>query len=306
MDLSRLIISASEIAQKCQRNWNLDINIDDDIINTLKTVIKNSPTKQNEECYSVEFVTDRSVIEEIYQHTSYDTTVDSDKTKNPQTLANLLVIFYSAVPNTFRNPKHEYANQSLLTQNSCVGIGIASGQTALAAAMLGLKTGFCACFDGHQLSTILNGKRPDLILGIGYPDKTKNRLEHHKIKSFSRSYSKPLKIYHNGEVDELSGIKPTVKVEYFPPSSITLDSGMPVTSEDVDQFQSLVVDIAQKLDLILFGMDLIADDEQHNFTLSFSAEDIVKLEMFKNELINDPFIKELHRDLENQHWVLKF
>jgi hypothetical protein len=307
MNLNDLIIKASVEARQCQRNWNLDAVVSEDMINTLKQVIKNAPTKQNEEYYSVEFITDRSVIENIYQTTSYDKSSQDDRTKNSQVLANLLVVFFCEFPKTFRNPEHEYEDRNFIMGNVNTSIGIASGQLALSATLLGLSTGFCACFDHQVVSQILNKKDPILILGIGYPDTNKSRLEHHKVQSFFLSYNKPLKIYHNQQVDETTGIShnpnPSISIEYFPPASMSLDDGMLLFRKH-DKFEDIVRELLTRLNLELLELRLTADNKQ-SIVMSAYSKDTNGLAQFKNELISHPLIKQFHKALEEAGWSLK-
>ena len=307
MNLNDLIIKASVGARQCQRNWNLDAVVSEDMINTLKQVIKNAPTKQNEEYYSVEFITDRSVIENIYQTTSYDKSSQDDRTKNSQVLANLLVVFFCEFPKTFRNPDHEYEDRNFIMGNVNTSIGIASGQLALSATLLGLSTGFCACFDHQAVSQILNKKDPMLILGIGYPDTSKSRLEHHKVQSFFLSYNKPLKIYHNQQVDETTGIShnpnPSISIEYFPPASMSLDDGMLFFRKHA-KFEDIVRELLTRLNLELLELRLTADNKQ-SIVMSAYSKDIDKLTQFKNELISHPLINQFHKELEEAGWSLK-
>ena len=135
MNLIENIKTASEIAERCQRNWDLSKTIPDEEIELLKTVISNSPSKQNEEFFSVLLVTDRDTIEKIYETTTYDESNPSDYNKNPQVLANLLVIFLQVEPTTVRN----FGAFDLVEQekNRNLAIGIASGELILTANMLG-------------------------------------------------------------------------------------------------------------------------------------------------------------------------
>ena len=63
-------------------------------------------------------------------------------------------------------------------------IGIAAGYLNLTAHLLGYKTGFCGGFKLNKIEKILNTKNSKLIIGIGYPDKTKDRREHHLDPSY--------------------------------------------------------------------------------------------------------------------------
>lgn len=306
MDLNQIIVNAIQVSQRCQRNWDLTSDIDDTIISTLKEVIKNSPTKQNEEYYSVEFITDRAIIEKIYQTTTYDDNSDSDETKNPQTLANLVLVFFSETPNTYRNPKHEYENQNLMAENTNTSIGIVSGQLSLAAAILGLRSGFCACFNRSQVSEILGKKDPKLILGIGYPDLTKDRLEHHKINVLAKSFNKPLKIFCNQQVEEFSGSKPNIKIEYFPPLTESLDESMSFFNQNEDSLIPVIVDLSQELSLSLSEGGTTANTENHSIVFSLHADDVSKLEKLKSKFVEHNITKEFHNTLKLKDWNIRF
>jgi nitroreductase len=187
-----LLLSASESAQRCQRNWNPSKKIPDTIIDQLKKIVINSPTKQNDELYSVIFCSDNDIIQEIYHNSIIEPGFENlDEHKNSQILANLLIIFCTESPSSRRNKDH--LDQSELSINRYMAIGIASGQLALAANLLGLKSGFCKCFDKIAVANIL-GKNPELLLGIGYPNENKNRREHHLIDYWFPSFNKDLTI----------------------------------------------------------------------------------------------------------------
>jgi len=190
MNLIENIKTASEIAERCQRNWDLSKTIPEEEIELLKTVIRNSPSKQNEEFYSVMFITDRDTIEKIYQTTTYDGKQRSDYNKNPQVLANLLIVFFEIIPNTVRN----FGSLDAIEQekNRNMAIGIASGELILTAAMLGLTTGFCLCFNSEEVKQVI-GEVPLLTIGVGYPDTTKDRRIHHKVGKQFATFNKTTK-----------------------------------------------------------------------------------------------------------------
>ena len=190
MSLLETIKSASEIAQRCQRNWDLSKIISDDIVDVLKQVVINSPSKQNEEYYSVIFCTNRDIIENIYNNTLTDAASENlDINKNSQVLANLLVIFCKENHNTGRN------NDTDMHTNRQLAIGIAAGQIALSASMLGLRTGFCKCFDSTVVNSLLGvDKSVELLLGIGYPNNSKNRREHQFNSIWYPSHNKNITV----------------------------------------------------------------------------------------------------------------
>jgi nitroreductase len=189
MNIIDTIKQSSTLAERCQRNWDISKTIPADELELLKTVIANSPAKQNEEFFSVLLVTDRDTIEKIYETTTYDESNPSDYNKNPQVLANLLVIFLQVEPTTIRN----FGAFDLIEQekNRNLAIGIASGELILTANMLGLATGFCLCFNPSQVKEII-GEVPLLMIGVGYPDTSKSPRTHHKVGKEFPSFSKKI------------------------------------------------------------------------------------------------------------------
>jgi hypothetical protein len=191
MDREHLKLSQQN-SQRCQRNWDLSKSISNEDMELLKNSIVNSPAKQNEEYYSVTFITDRGIIESIYKNTI--NTMENcipEYNLNPQVLANLLVLFSGKTPKTFRNPPEDYID---ITAQQNLAVGIASGQLILTANLLDLKTGFCACFDGIEIGNIINVDNPLLLIGIGYPDESKSRIQDHNLKRLHPTFNKPLTI----------------------------------------------------------------------------------------------------------------
>jgi len=172
-DLKNTIIRS----QRTQRNWDLSQSIKDEDLELFKIAVSNCPTKQNRIWYNVVFVKDRNVIEKIYNTTDGFTYTEKDTTTNSQTLANLLVVF--CIDKDVRDKVNKDD-----TNNSKISIGIASGYLNLVAHILNYKTGYCACFDNKEVNKILDIENSELILGIGHPDYSKERREHHKVKDF--------------------------------------------------------------------------------------------------------------------------
>jgi hypothetical protein len=172
------LIDAIETASHCQRNWNGEKKIPDDILQLLEYTVETCPTKQNQNVYQTTFVTDRKVIKKIYSTTWRNEDGINDPLKNPQTLANLIIVF-SETSNTSQDGSAE------------ISIGIAAGQLSLIATQLGLKCGFCHCFSHDELSQILRlDFRPSLILGIGYPAEGKPHNQHHLTDYFFDTFYK--------------------------------------------------------------------------------------------------------------------
>ena len=159
------LIEASRTAQRCQRNWDYSRPVTKEDIETLTKVATTMPTKQNIDYFELLVSTNAK-----FNQMCYDIAVNPDdpffaegdnKLRNAQVNAPLLMIW---VPN-YNNPlmddravnttdddgnltgDYEECNRDIAT-------GISSGSTALAAAQLGYKTGFCACMDWPKLKDL--------------------------------------------------------------------------------------------------------------------------------------------------------
>lgn len=161
--------SLAESAQHCQRNWDHSRPVDRDTVTHLLRVAHLMPTKQNQPTLQcVAFVT-RDIVQRIGQY-AYNPNEHprlSGLKTNPQTDAPVLLVWFrTRWHSRFRNPVP-------------MEIGISSGAVALAAADLGMRTGFCVCVekrdklwhkrDRRLMKSI--GYEPDdicLLMGVGY------------------------------------------------------------------------------------------------------------------------------------------
>tara|TARA_B100001057_G_C22618905_1_gene859651 strand:- start:275 stop:919 length:645 start_codon:yes stop_codon:yes gene_type:complete len=177
------IISKS---QRCQRNWDLSKQVTEEDLQTLKAAVTGCPSKQNVLFYKVIFIQNRETIEKI--HKSSDCYVYNFEprraTTNSQILANTLAVFVrdrddQQLPRTER----EYdkgITEGRINVDEVQAIGIAAGYLNLTAHMLGYKTGFYNALHGDDvLSEVFADQHVFCMLGIGYPDETKNRRDHH-------------------------------------------------------------------------------------------------------------------------------
>jgi nitroreductase len=183
-------------SQHCQRNWDLSKTIDPAHMDVFIHAVTQCPSKQNHAYYTVKFITNRDIIEQILDHTWSNKSnkhLPGPGRTNPQVLANLLVLFegYSyeqTLDNLFAHPDGKIFFEkegpdkikNLALISTLTSIGIASGYLNLIANQLGYKTGFCECFDQLEIAKIVNTTQvPKLFLGIGYPDDNKERWRHH-------------------------------------------------------------------------------------------------------------------------------
>jgi nitroreductase len=201
-------------SQRCQRNWNLKEEIPQNDIEVIKTAVTNCPSKQNVTFYKPYFVTNREQIEKIHASSMGAFTIDKTTKEgryntNSQLLANLLVVLVEDCDEKHfdRNPHvktyfnrnltdedvnmeqfHNSGNEANLNNEMLenfkrdrdIAVGIAAGYMNLASTLLGYSTGCCQCFSQDVVKEVLgvNGKIL-LIMGIGIPDETRPRREHH-------------------------------------------------------------------------------------------------------------------------------
>jgi nitroreductase len=168
-------------SQHCNRNWDLSKSIPQEDIDLIVESATQCPVKQNLNYYKTHVITDRNEIEKIHGNTVGIMSDDGVMLTNSQTLANLMLVFTKDTPTMRRELVEEELGDDAhtYTEDRLMSVGIASAYVNYTASMLGYETGCCKCFDGKAISKDVNGEEPLLIMGIGYPDKKRNRLEHH-------------------------------------------------------------------------------------------------------------------------------
>ena len=192
-------------SQHTQRNWDLGQKIPKEDLNILLHSVTNCPSKQNIAFYKVHFIQDRDLIEEIHEHTEgFSTKRKKDDPvgfeTNPQTLANLLVIFENydftkdlsgdihrnaATREYILNGKFSDIAKQDLERDRQIALGIAAGYLNLTASLMGYRTGCCQCGDFKKIREIaLLEDMPLLLMGVGFPQKGVNRKKHH-IRDFT-------------------------------------------------------------------------------------------------------------------------
>jgi nitroreductase len=180
-------------SQHCQRNWDLTKTIPQEDIDVLETAITECPSKQNIVFYTPYMIQDRNTIEKIHACTDGFLRIEDGVTEtNSQTLANLLIAFVQdshyqkrASRNTQTDDLNNKENKDVLHNDKMLSVGIAAGYCNLTATMLGYSTGCCTCFDGQKVADILGtNEKVLLLMGVGYPDDSRSRREHHKNSGF--------------------------------------------------------------------------------------------------------------------------
>lgn len=189
-------------SQHCQRNWDLEQQIPEDDLNLLIHAVTQCPSKQNEIYYKVTAVKNREMIESIHSSTNGFTMHDASSNTicedgsvtddvvtvtNSQTLANVLFVFSKDYP--ISNRSQEVATQNIynsshenIERQRLISLGIASGYLNLTASMLGYSTGCCSCFDYDKVHNVV--PEPLLLMGVGFKNQKRSRLEHHLDASF--------------------------------------------------------------------------------------------------------------------------
>jgi len=206
-------------SQHTQRNWDLTKKIPQEDIDTMLQAVTNCPSKQNIAFYKVHFIQDRNVIEDVHDNTygfstfisrkgaAYDPSENGKLGKvrkrntetNPQTLANLLVIFeeYNFLDDLkddiHRNEvTRDFLMNGTLTdydreeleRDKNIAVGIAAGYLNVIASLMGYRTGCCQCFDIEAVKEVaLLKEKPLLLMGVGFPQEGVNRKQHH-IRDF--------------------------------------------------------------------------------------------------------------------------
>ena len=190
-------------SQRCQRNWDLTKTIPEEDLAVLEAAVSECPSKQNYIFYKPYLITNRDHIEAIY-HLSEDV----DGLRNPQLLANALVVFTESSEfidqindgNIRNHEARDITNKEDLAHSldfqKNVALGIASGYLNLTASLLGYKTGCCTCVNKPLVQQIINSDRVvTLVMGIGIGDDTRPRRQHHLDKEVTFStFSKKITV----------------------------------------------------------------------------------------------------------------
>ena len=186
----RDIMKAVIRSQHCQRNFDLSKQMPQEDLELLVQAATNCPSKQNISFYDLHVLTDPELIAKIHV---LSTGVTADNivtgqhvpTTNSQTLANVLFVYVrkeldEITPKAFE--KWSNADESELKvfeRDVNTAMGISSGYVNFIASMLGYATGCCQCFQKDEIGKLMGLKRgPDLLMGIGFNDDSKNRRVH--------------------------------------------------------------------------------------------------------------------------------
>lgn len=186
-----MIKKAIHKSQHVQRNWDLSKSIPQEDMELIAEAITQAPSKQNVQFFKPYFITDRDKIERVHRLTPGFFIADGKQggkapqgnrlTTNPQTLANLLIVFAKDFDKEQANENTDVANQDhIMDTDMHQAIGVAAGYTNLTSALLGYSTGCCSCCNKDEIQRVLDiPHKPVLLMGVGWADESKPRREHH-------------------------------------------------------------------------------------------------------------------------------
>ncbi len=187
----RDIMKAVLRSQHCQRNFDLSKTIPDEDLDLMINAATNCPSKQNISFYDLYVIRDQETIAKIHKLSTGVTahnTITGERdipTTNSQTLANVLFLYIhkdldEVTPSAFEKwSRADEAELKVFERDVNTAIGISAGYVNFAASLLGYATGCCQCFQKEEIRKLLGLKKgPDLLMGIGYSDETRNRRIH--------------------------------------------------------------------------------------------------------------------------------
>lgn len=189
--LKNMLLKAIHKSQHVQRNWDLSKSIPEEDLEIIEQACLGAPSKQNVTFFKPYFITDRDTIERIHRETNGFYIQDGKKggkapkgdrlTTNPQTLANLLIVFTKNFDkDQAKGHTDQWDNTDVMETDMHQAVGVAAGYVNMTAALLGYSTGCCSCCNKGEIKRILDiEETPLLLMGVGYPDKSKPRRQHH-------------------------------------------------------------------------------------------------------------------------------
>lgn len=175
-------------SQHTQRNWDLSKEVPQDDLDLIIHSATNCPSKQNFAFYNLHVITNRDIIEKIHALSTGLGYIDQEtgeriECTNPQTLANVLLVFEEATMSEQYKQKFKLRDSSskkVFERDRDMAIGIAAGYVNVVSSMLGYQTGCCACGEFEKMQELLGLKnKPKLLMGVGYKDPNRQRREHH-------------------------------------------------------------------------------------------------------------------------------
>lgn len=188
-DYKTKMLATVQRSQRCQRNWDLTKKIDLETVKWLMEIGYTTPTKHNLDTFEIVAVTDREKIHQFCNaaktHEGHNSILSTavrkgDRVQNPQTDANVLFLFFIK-PEARETDERAHREKSVpppinyWKESVNLEIGLAASAMSIAANQIGLRTGFCRCYDFskmpmHLLSDYnLDVKSFVIFLGVGFP-----------------------------------------------------------------------------------------------------------------------------------------
>ena len=191
-----MIEKAVHKSQHCQRNWDLTKEVPERDLQVMETAITQCPSKQNYAYYKPYIITNRELIEKIYDNTDgfgLGRTPPINK-KNSQVLANVLVAFVydsqvmrddtTRELNAVKAKELGEETEEQKRQRQ-LAVGIAAGYLNLSSSLLGYSTGCCTCFNEKAVREALGVEdEVMLLMGVGWKDEDRPRREKHDEPEF--------------------------------------------------------------------------------------------------------------------------
>lgn len=199
-ELMEKFLDWQQVTRRCQRNWDHSKPIPKDIVDFLTKVATLSPSKQNDRHYGVCVVTNKDILAKIQDDFTWGihAKVQGDCAMRNSQMHSPLAFVYgfiqredwcedwipSAKGDMDKESFHDVQEVEEAWQESnfrdCFSsINLSAGQIAVAAAMLGLKTGYSFNLNYNAkthkdwqdvLQIDNNSFVPKLYVGVGYPN----------------------------------------------------------------------------------------------------------------------------------------
>jgi hypothetical protein len=192
-----------ETIKKCQRNWDKDYTIPANHIEHFIYLATNSPTKQHEAYFNLYVISNKNLLNELYEHTwGFTLPVNNDTptsevpccARNPQMNASVYFLWTIKQPDTIRNFERDGTKKNIdhinRKNNAFTSVGISMGIVAFSAASLGYSTGFNKNHSKPNAEGYWNKSLsiPDneeiafgLGIGIGKKDYNWNETDEHEL-----------------------------------------------------------------------------------------------------------------------------
>lgn len=184
-------LTAVNNSQRCQRNWDLSKEVDDETIAWLMEIGYSTATKQNLDTFEVVCIKDRSVIREFTKaatnpdynrdllNTRLKEQLKAGRNQNPQTDSNLLFLFFHKPDVRISDIRQKREgclpeDKIKFKRNTAFEMGMSASAISIGANSVGMRSGFCRCvfhdilpkdiLDQHNLDT----DDLEIMLGVGY------------------------------------------------------------------------------------------------------------------------------------------